>query len=1417
MNKKLRRFTSYIVLIAIIISLFPVEIFANAQSTVNSGVTLTSVTATSGYSVRVDWTSPKAVYDPDPANIHEIKHFNVDIENVVTGAKEKSEQIDALQGDKGGQKYTADITRDLLDGYLYRFTVTPYHEHIVTNQDGTSTVTPAPMSSTTETDDKAFFLTDIQVGGSGVGDSLTVVWDNPSDLIKKYRISYKKISTDDPLLSAEGVVEVDTSDPLLTTITDKDRGNQRYSYKITNASVISSANMYDITVEPIFNGGTAQEGKKNIKLTENGKNIPVTVKDTGDNSGKYTTVITTDLPLELEELDERDIKLTWTGLDGATISATEKLEVWISETETFDKYTIGTTFYGTGCNIGYWTTAKPKTKMFYKIVVTFKVGDDGKVRPPMTSNVQKYDPKYVPFTPIKPDILEVKTVIPNAGSYQLDMTWSAFIRSPYTENEVANTENGDGKTYIDKEIKYDIWVSDDITGLYKNSVSPILADITPDNVNNIIFRDKDNNNIIAYNTLLSQYAKKTDSGYQTTNLIPNTLYYIKIVAKKEFDDETRISEPEYLLVYFNEAGNIFTPPMLSKPPLKVKKDENNKDMITQTEVTIEWKTKWREILQGEEWVYTENSNSVTDSVYRDINLDDGIKYEYIVVPYSDIEKFASDNYKDTAPPNRNKIYDDYVKKVVIPQETDSTSIFTEITDPKYDVNDRQRLTLYTTLTGLQPNTEYVILFRAYRALDEIRLKSDPSYLAITTLPKDTAIVEVPTVPTLFLREKSDTSITPKWRDDGFKYELSISDKILTDPGTGTIIKSDEITENGVKFESDADFTGNGMYYKINGLFPETPYYIWIRAISDTSPTPSAWSTPLYVVTDPLAKPDPPAGLGLVSALSLKYINDADSTKYTQTDKNYLIVEWMKDVNDTSAAYSSSMTGDSGMLGAPEIQKTMIAMFKNLIPNKTYWVRAATRVVVTKGGNNAGANSNTGLTKTYSYVIQVADNEDFTDAIEIEVPTKYAEPSGEFRMEISDFSTPKHFKTKPSTDDYDTDVDPSLYPLPDQDFELIYDSKTYTLTHRLRSNEIGQDGMPDNRVDQRVINKIINTGMYTYAIDVSKYEDKIVNNRVVEIPFSLLETFNQRDVNIQITADNMTLIINPNLMTFQTGQEAIGYGDSSKLIITMNQDASLPLASTNFTNSTGYLSQTQKVSMSLQTPKSTTDIKYTADPMTVKLKTINRYDIYDKNVAPYIFNENSSEWERADSPSYNNETSRYSFDTTKVSAYTVLGIEAPKSSESSESFKTLSNKINITDMRDYKSSDPITANQLNNLIYSIAKNQQDVSLNRVMSESELGELSKSGLSLTKTGDSPVSRQEAINSISKLYELKTGSKIQTEDISSSSLVDIDSVSVQYQQGILKAEEIGLINGTVKPNETMTLDDTAKMINTVLDDTF
>ncbi len=1464
MKRQIRQTVAYLMIFLMFFGILPEEVMANSQASVKSGVTLVSNSSDSGYSITIGWTAPEILVneigsleingvEKNPENQY-TDGYDINVENIVTGEEYVVKTVENKKNaDDAGTKYSETINEDLMNGFLYRISVIPYHYHTVVVGENTRRQ-EAPLDVSDE-DNEAFFLTDIQVEGTGEGNSMTIIWDNPSELIKKYIISYSKI-TDDPSQAKQAQLEVDVEakDANLEIINDTSiRGGTRYKYTITNANVITPANMYDVVIEPVFTNGTYEDTKElasgAVLKNENEERVPVTVKTNGDQTGKYSTVVTTNLPLTIEEIDDQNIKLVWTGLDSATVAETELLEIRQCTDEDFKNYTVIGTLMNEGAKIGSWVTSKPKDVMYFQVAVSFKNKDDKK-RPTMYSVIVEYNPSTIPYIPNKPDVLEITSE--KEGNYKLNVTWAAFVRYPYTEKELENTENNDGATYIDRDVRYDIWLTDNAEELYSSTskLVPILQDISGEDITKITYIDAKGEEIPAYIEELTKYVTKIDEVYSTKSLVPNKLYYMKIVAKKTFNGKEYLSKPEYKLVYFNEEGNVFTPPMISKPPLKIREDSEGKKMIEQTKVTIEWKTQWWEIYNAlsdlweskfdvvdgklvfgadveEDGILIKKEEDIKlkitsqtgneDIDYRMVLLDDEIQYETMLVKYSDIENYAKRHYPESDLEDRKereKIYDEYIKEVVLPLETSTTSLFTAINKPILDETDAQKITFYTDIENLKENTEYVILFRAYRKLeDETLLKSDPAYLTFTTLPLDKDLVEIPTVPSLYLHEKDDISITVKWRNDGFKYELAVSEKPLEDASKAELLLSEEeIEENGEKIIFDEELSDSAIYYKITGLFPDTQYYIWVRAISDTAPEPSAWSSPLQEKTKPLAQPNPPEGLGLASNESLLYVNLADNKQYIPVDSTYIIAEWMKDPDDMSEGYTSTVSDSgNGMLGAEEIKATMLAIFNDLITNRYYYIRVATRVTVEKLGELGS-----GTTKTFSYIVQIADNEDFEDLIQFEIPTEFAlEDPADYRTEISEFSDFIKILTVPDDSEYDSNNDPDLYPLPDQDYEYVYDPKTQTLTYRIRSNKIDNTNMPDNRVDQRLITKLIKNGVYEYNIDVSSYGSKVVANREVEIPYTVFEVFKQRDIDIIIKAKNMKLVINPSCVPEIVTKMAEGYGDNSSIKVNIKQGNGGLNAFTT-TNPANYLSMTQQVSMELETPKANLTIDYIASPIEVKLELANRYEVYDKNVSAYMYNQNSGKWQRVEA-TYDDLTAELSFDTNTLSAYTAVAIEAPFSMNSGENFKAISNKINIVDMTLYDADQELTANQLNNLIYSVATNEKDVKLNRTLTQKQKNLLSKAGLTIDKVDSQGVSTQEAVSVAVKLYEIKTGLPVTATLPKDSDIVNMAEVAAVYQNDVLKAEKIGLIQGdTIKPNENITLEEMAYMINIILEET-
>jgi hypothetical protein len=118
-----------------------------------------------------------------------------------------------------------------------------------------------------------------------------------------------------------------------------------------------------------------------------------------------------------------------------------------------------------------------------------------------------------------------------------------------------------------------------------------------------------------------------------------------------------------------------------------------------------------------------------------------------------------------------------------------------------------------------------------------------------------------------------------------------------------------------------------------------------------------------------------------------------------------------------------------------------------------------------------------------------------------------------------------------------------------------------------------------------------------------------------------------------------------------------------------------------------------------------------------------------------------------------------------------------------------------------------------MLAAVATDRRDVSINAPLTNDERDRLSRAGM-FVGTGNS-VSREQAIDAIVKLYELKTRRRITGhQTVANSSLTDIRDVAAFYQTSVLKARHIGLIGGNrVDPREGITFGDVLGMFDLII----
>lgn len=425
--------------------------------------------------------------------------------------------------------------------------------------------------------------------------------------------------------------------------------------------------------------------------------------------------------------------------------------------------------------------------------------------------------------------------------------------------------NGD----IDFDVVYDMWMITD-----------------PQKIGN-----PDNSDKIAENIKLSDVIVKSGTSivgakYKVSGLIPNSTYYFKIVAKKTYVDYvdgnvqsvTLSSVPANKMVITPPRNNGETPVAPAAPPLKVKRDSDQKDIVKDIEAMITIKNKWYEYYDASKnrWIYIEpkfendkfvldtgtdrtdlKDGSIVDDVYgkkfRMVEYDGGVTLDVGITEYvkgmdikelTDIKKYPTDKVKDVQVfPND-------------PLENDANN------------PDGFRHNVDILVEDLEPNTTYVVWVRAKRAetgvISEI---SDPIF--VTTKPTDEDKPEKPTVPTFSYGFAGDTYVDLAWiyRED-YSYNIAYS----TSEDVSKPIKTIKITGKEMK---------ESKILTINELTPDTGYFFWISAenkFGDTVMT-SDWSDSYYLRTKQFEPPHTPYGFGIKGTV------DAIT-------KNSITYEWM---------------------------------------------------------------------------------------------------------------------------------------------------------------------------------------------------------------------------------------------------------------------------------------------------------------------------------------------------------------------------------------------------------------------------------------------------------------------------------------------------------------------------------------------
>ena len=450
---------------------------------------------------------------------------------------------------------------------------------------------------------------------------------------------------------------------------------------------------------------------------------------------------------------------------------------------------------------------------------------------------------------------------------------------------------------IDEDVLYDIWLVDD----------PNTIDNPPPHTKIASDANMSSGNYVASGNNLIGYK------FPITGLTPNSTYYLKIVAKKQFveyvDDRLQLviynSDPAYKVIITPSEGSSEQPLVPGRPPLKVKKDAQGNHLVTHNSATIQLKNLWYEKYNEEknqwEYISPEEYQKAMEGV-EDEDIEEGEDEDGDIEEGEDedgdIEEGEEED-EDIEEDNLNYREVSYDSGVTIDVgcvefvEGMSYDILATIpadkvinfpTEPNDDMEnpnlnlDRKKHNIDIVVKDLHPNTTYVIWVRATR--NSVGLSSGPSEpLIITTNPVIVPPIEQPIVPNFNYSLASD-----KYIDLGWDFV----------PAYNYYIKyglEDNINTAGQEIKITPEDMEDSIYYRVGALNPDTLYYFWIQAefVNELGETKrSFWSDSYSTRTLKYIPPNTPAGFGIKNSLDAITLNSITYEWMIEEGLEYII-------------------------------------------------------------------------------------------------------------------------------------------------------------------------------------------------------------------------------------------------------------------------------------------------------------------------------------------------------------------------------------------------------------------------------------------------------------------------------------------------------------------------------------------------
>jgi len=740
--------------------------------------------------------------------------------------------------------------------------------------------------------------------------------------------------------------------------------------------------------------------------------------------------------------------------------------------------------------------------------------------------------------------------------------------------------------------------------------------------------------------------------------------------------------------------------------------------------------------------------------------------------------------------------------------------------------------------AITPNTPYVIFLLPMESFQHGNLGElqafMPSHILVTTPDTGDRIPPTPTVPVLIPvldpAFTTDHSVGVRWRllgglDDrgvpnDMHWDLAWDETWLTHPDGGNDVPWAEIVEaildpdnpSGIWIDPATGY--RYIRFRIPGLFLDTDHYVWGWAQSTDGNNTSLPANPVTIRTLNISPPAPPRSLGTASAGLISTYNRLTNSEIDVNDPEALNITFMRifaDLNlgEPRATAGTATGGTASTLDLPALDEFMaqhIIRFENLRPNTRYFVRARTILTVSRAG--AGE-----VNRVYSYEIEIADNSDFLDSIRFVIPaTTIAAPNDpNVRQAFSPWVSIQ-VDTALGEGEFDGVFRPDQFPLPERDFEIVYDPRTQTLSFRFRTNQIGADGRPDQNVDQRFISRLVTERTFTYTVDMSEYWNNPlapIANRNLTIPLSIIRAFDERRITLEVDAGDIVYVIPPG--AFNTAEtRALQPGVGSYFVITLaSNPEGMPVLSANMSHAI----PPQRLTVSARTPNRTVNMNTFARPIDIVFPMDNHVTPHGESASLFRSGAGVAGWQ--------DMNGRYSFATNSVTSQTstpgiFTGVvrQAPPSTGGNNAVNNamtrVTSNINITDLFSFNPNQAVSATAFNNIINAVANRSTTVTMAGSLSAADSQALSRANLLASNN----LTREAAVDIIVRLYERQTRQSL-TPMSTLSSIPGGSGTGSAFQRNVRIASDLGMISGPFAPQGSLTMGELMVMLDILIQD--